>query len=309
MRALLKRGYGSQGAEGRQVRAGVARAADAGAVRRAAQGGNRAAVHGRVRLQQGVRRLSLRGVLGGAVQRATRSSSRERAGRASPSRRSRRPWSCVPTTACSCAARRSSAAPAAATSGTSSTTARGRRASATASTRPRCRSRPQSSLPPAMIMQDQSRRLSEPLRWGRREKTVVAVLLGCVVLALVGLGAYALTSGGRARKDCIEVTFASHPRRRDRPCLRCGRPQGMRDAGRVPARGHGTARVLSPRRLPVRLTAAPPLFSAPIGVLALAAPARSGPSRQMSKRAAQVLARMALPASRACRISYRDCYR
>ena len=60
-----------------------------------------------------------------------------------------------------------------------------------------------------MIMQDQSRRLSEPLHWGRREKTVVAVLLGCVVLALVGLGAYALTSGGTARRDCIEVNFAS----------------------------------------------------------------------------------------------------
>ncbi len=51
-----------------------------------------------------------------------------------------------------------------------------------------------------MIMFDQSRRLSEPLRWGRREKTIVAVLLAsCVVLALAGLGAYALTSGSPAR--------------------------------------------------------------------------------------------------------------
>ena len=41
----------------------------------------------------------------------------------------------------------------------------------------------------SMIMFDQSRRLSEPLRWGRREKTVVAVLLSCVVLAAIGLGA------------------------------------------------------------------------------------------------------------------------
>ena len=31
-----------------------------------------------------------------------------------------------------------------------------------------------------MIMQDQSKRLSEPLRWGRRERTVVAVVLACV---------------------------------------------------------------------------------------------------------------------------------
>jgi hypothetical protein len=60
-----------------------------------------------------------------------------------------------------------------------------------------------------MIMFEQSRRLSEPLQWGRREKTVVAVLLGCVVLALAGLGAYSLRSRAPARKDCIEVNFAS----------------------------------------------------------------------------------------------------
>jgi hypothetical protein len=60
-----------------------------------------------------------------------------------------------------------------------------------------------------MIMFDQSRRVSEPLRWGRREKTVVAVLVSCLVLALVGLGAFALTSGAPHRKDCVEVTFAS----------------------------------------------------------------------------------------------------
>jgi hypothetical protein len=60
-----------------------------------------------------------------------------------------------------------------------------------------------------MIMFDQSRRLSEPLRWGRREKTVVAVMLSCVLLAAIGLGAYALTSGAPARRDCVTVTFAS----------------------------------------------------------------------------------------------------
>jgi hypothetical protein len=60
-----------------------------------------------------------------------------------------------------------------------------------------------------MIMQDQSKRLSEPLRWGRRERTVVAALLACVVLAVIGLGVFAVTSGSPARKDCIEVTFAS----------------------------------------------------------------------------------------------------
>jgi len=60
-----------------------------------------------------------------------------------------------------------------------------------------------------MIMFDQSRRLSEPLRWGRREKTVVAVLASCLLVALAGLGVFALTSGAPPRKDCIEVTFAS----------------------------------------------------------------------------------------------------
>jgi hypothetical protein len=60
-----------------------------------------------------------------------------------------------------------------------------------------------------MIMFQQSRRLSEPLRWGRRERTAIAVLLGVVLLAMVGLGAYALSSGSKARGDCISVTFAS----------------------------------------------------------------------------------------------------
>jgi hypothetical protein len=60
-----------------------------------------------------------------------------------------------------------------------------------------------------MIMSDQSRRLSEPLHWGRRERTVVAALLVCVALAIIGLGAYALTTGSPPRKDCIEVSFAS----------------------------------------------------------------------------------------------------
>jgi hypothetical protein len=60
-----------------------------------------------------------------------------------------------------------------------------------------------------MIMVGQSKRLSKPLSWGRREKAVVAALIGCVVLAAIGLGAYALTSGAPSRSDCVEVTFAS----------------------------------------------------------------------------------------------------
>jgi len=60
-----------------------------------------------------------------------------------------------------------------------------------------------------MIMQDQAQRRSEPLRWGRREKTIVAVMLACVALAAIGLGAFALTSGAPARADCIHLTFPS----------------------------------------------------------------------------------------------------
>lgn len=60
-----------------------------------------------------------------------------------------------------------------------------------------------------MVMFEQSRRLSEPLRWGRREKAAIAALISCVALALIGLGIYGLSSGAPARADCIRVTFAS----------------------------------------------------------------------------------------------------
>jgi len=60
-----------------------------------------------------------------------------------------------------------------------------------------------------MVMYEQNRRLSEPLRWGRRERTAVLASLACLVLALAALGVYALTSGAPARADCIRVTFAS----------------------------------------------------------------------------------------------------
>ena len=60
-----------------------------------------------------------------------------------------------------------------------------------------------------MIMEDRSKRLSQPLSWGKREKTAVAGLLAVVLAAVIALGAYALTSGSPARGDCIEVTFAS----------------------------------------------------------------------------------------------------
>jgi len=60
-----------------------------------------------------------------------------------------------------------------------------------------------------MVMQEQAQRLSQPLHWGRREKTALGVALTCLVLGLAALGAYALTKGSPARADCIRVTFAS----------------------------------------------------------------------------------------------------
>ncbi len=60
-----------------------------------------------------------------------------------------------------------------------------------------------------MVMFEQSRRLSEPLRWGRRERIALAGLLSAVVICLLALGAYAVTGGTPERHDCIRVTFAS----------------------------------------------------------------------------------------------------
>ncbi len=60
-----------------------------------------------------------------------------------------------------------------------------------------------------MIMEARAKRLSTPLQWGRREKTAVAALLATVLVALVALGAYALTSGGPTRRDCVDVVFPS----------------------------------------------------------------------------------------------------
>jgi hypothetical protein len=60
-----------------------------------------------------------------------------------------------------------------------------------------------------MIMEARAKRLSTPLNWGRREKTAVAALLATVLLAAIALGAYALTSGAPARKDCVEAIAPS----------------------------------------------------------------------------------------------------
>lgn len=60
-----------------------------------------------------------------------------------------------------------------------------------------------------MIMQDQSKRLAQPLSWGRREKLAVGGLLAVVVAVAIALAAFAVTSGSPARRDCVKVTFAS----------------------------------------------------------------------------------------------------
>ena len=58
-----------------------------------------------------------------------------------------------------------------------------------------------------MVMFEQQRRLSEPLRWGRRERTAIAAFAAIVVVALIGLGVFALSSGSPARADCVDVSF------------------------------------------------------------------------------------------------------
>jgi hypothetical protein len=61
-----------------------------------------------------------------------------------------------------------------------------------------------------MIMIDRSRRLAEPLRWGRREKAAVAVVAACLALAVIGLAVFALVGPStREGAGCIDVTFAS----------------------------------------------------------------------------------------------------
>jgi hypothetical protein len=60
-----------------------------------------------------------------------------------------------------------------------------------------------------MIMEARAKRLSTPLQWGRREKTAVAALLATLLVVLVALGAYALTSGSPGRKDCVEAIAPS----------------------------------------------------------------------------------------------------
>ncbi len=58
-------------------------------------------------------------------------------------------------------------------------------------------------------MQEQSRRLSEPLRWGRREKALVGALLAVAAAVVIALIVFAASSGAPARADCIDLNFPS----------------------------------------------------------------------------------------------------
>lgn len=60
-----------------------------------------------------------------------------------------------------------------------------------------------------MVMQDQAKRLAEPLRWTRASR--LAVIAACTVLvaAFAVVAVVAETKGTDGRAGCIEVTFPS----------------------------------------------------------------------------------------------------
>ena len=59
-----------------------------------------------------------------------------------------------------------------------------------------------------MVMQEQARRLSEPLRWGRREKTIVGVVLAIVAVAAVSLIVFAVPHTRPVRKTALTAPIA-----------------------------------------------------------------------------------------------------
>jgi hypothetical protein len=60
-----------------------------------------------------------------------------------------------------------------------------------------------------MIMMDQSKRLSEPLRWTRTSRLAVIAACALLVASLATVAVVAATRGTASRAGCIEVTFAS----------------------------------------------------------------------------------------------------
>lgn len=60
-----------------------------------------------------------------------------------------------------------------------------------------------------MVMQEQAKRLSEPLRWTRTGRWAVIAACTVLVAALAVVAVVAETEGTGKRAGCIEVTFAS----------------------------------------------------------------------------------------------------
>ncbi len=60
-----------------------------------------------------------------------------------------------------------------------------------------------------MVMQEQAKRLSEPLRWTRGGRLAVIAVSALLLVAMATVAVIALTSGSGRRAGCIEVTFAS----------------------------------------------------------------------------------------------------
>jgi hypothetical protein len=60
-----------------------------------------------------------------------------------------------------------------------------------------------------MIMIDQSKRLSEPLRWTRMGRLALIAVSVLSLAAVATIAVIASTSGSSRRAGCIEVTFAS----------------------------------------------------------------------------------------------------
>jgi hypothetical protein len=60
-----------------------------------------------------------------------------------------------------------------------------------------------------MVMIDQNKRLSEPLRWTRAGRVAVIAAGALLLVALATVAVLASTSSSGRRAGCIEVTFAS----------------------------------------------------------------------------------------------------
>jgi hypothetical protein len=58
-------------------------------------------------------------------------------------------------------------------------------------------------------MIDQSKRLSEPLRWTRAGRLAVLAVAVALLVAVVAVAVIASTSSSPQRAGCIEVTYAS----------------------------------------------------------------------------------------------------